>query len=79
VAESLKGQLLASAPTPAAAPLLDMTAVEHIDGCALQVLLAWSEGLKPAKVRIHAAAPPIQQWIRIAGVCDLFEFSDTNN
>jgi anti-anti-sigma regulatory factor len=44
MAESLKEQLLASISTPETELVPDMTAVEHIDACALQVLLAFQAG-----------------------------------
>ncbi len=79
MAESLKEQLLASLSTPEAEPLLDMTAVEHIDACALQVLLTFKAGLKQDKLRINGADASIQQWIRIAGAGEFFEFSGMNS
>jgi anti-anti-sigma regulatory factor len=56
-----------------------MTAVEHIDACALQVLLAFKAGLKQDKLRINGADASIQQWIRIAGAGEFFEFSGMNS
>lgn len=79
MAESLKEQLLASLSKPETELLLDMTAVEHIDGCALQVLLAFQAGRKQDKLRIQGADPSIQQWIRIAGASGSFELSDMNS
>jgi anti-anti-sigma regulatory factor len=79
MAESLKEQLLASVSTAETELLLDMTAVEHVDACALQVLLAFKAGLKQDKLRIDGADASIQQWIRIAGADGSFEFSDMNS
>ncbi len=79
MAESLKEQLLASVSTAETELLLDMTAVEHVDACALQVLLAFKAGLKQDKLRINGADASIQQWIRIAGAGAFFEFSDLNS
>jgi anti-anti-sigma factor len=79
MAESLKEQLLAAASTAESGLMLDMTGVEHIDGCALQVLLAFSTGLEQDKLRIRGADASIQQWMRIAGVDGLFEFTDANS
>jgi len=72
--ESLKAQLLAAITSSEL--LLDMTAVEHIDASALQVLLAFRSALKQDRLRIIGAETGIQQWMRIAGVDSLFEFSD---
>lgn len=79
MAESLKEQLLAAASTGESGLVLDMTGVEHIDGCALQVLLAFTGGLKQEKLHIKGADASIQQWMRIAGADGLFEFSGTNS
>jgi len=79
MAESLKEQFLAAVSTPETELLLDMTAVEHIDACALQVLLALKAGLKQDKLSVKGADPSIQRWIRIAGADGLFEFADLNS
>ncbi len=70
---------MAALSTPDTALLLDMSAVEHVDACALQVLLAFKAGLKEDKLRIKGADASIQQWIRIAGADGFFEFSDVNS
>ena len=87
-AEELKEQLLrwlASSANEQPSLLLDMTAVEHIDASALQVLLACRadlarRGTAPSEqlILIKGAEPPIRQWIRIAGASDLFAFQDAS-
>lgn len=76
-AESLKSQLLGAIPSagsPQRELLVDMTAVDHIDACCLQVLLACQAGPEEEKLKIKGAPPSVRQWIRIAGADELFTF-----
>ncbi len=77
MADSLKEQLVAAMASPGV--LLDMTAVEHIDAAALQVLLAFREGLQQEKLQVVGAELGIRQWLKIAGADSLFEFSNVKS
>ena len=76
-AESLKSQLLGALPAsgrPQQEVVIDMTAVDHIDACCLQVLLACQGGQAEEKPKISGAPQAIRQWIRTAGADELFTF-----
>lgn len=80
-ADSLKEQLLgAICSLERGSPelVLDLAAVEHIDGCGLQVLLACKAGLKLDKLPLQGVDPSVRQWLKIAGADALFEFLEAN-
>ena len=80
-ADSLKEQLLdviSSSESGSPELVLDLTAVEHIDGCGLQVLLACKAGLQQDKLPLKGVDPSVRQWLKIAGADTLFEFLEAN-
>ena len=80
-ADSLKEQLLCairSLESSSPELLLDLTAVDHIDGCGLQVLLACKAGLKQGKLPLKGVDPSVRQWLKIAGADALYEFLEAN-